>query len=527
MRHISPKDPVNEFLFPIKFAYATDKMRELLPENGVTFPPAMTKQVAEYFIKWDEFLKKQKAAEIMRMQMGWTEDGSAFVTGASEISQNGNERPAAISPYIKNISRFFKPTGSYEVWRQSVDALNTPSLEFIALGLLAGFGSPLMRFTSTPGCTIVYMSPESGVGKTSSMYAALSIFCDPYYVSLADGSATDNALTGRYLAIRNICFGLDEVSNIDSEVLSRLLHRISSGRAKSRMQSSVNAEREIEMGAALIAVMTTNQSVYDKLRTVKKSPDGEIARTIEFRLEMPDAFLNDPGMSKRIIDPLNTNYGHAGPMFIKHIYEKGIDHVKAVIEKWAKEFREDYGHNSAYRFYENTIACCFAGGELAMEAGLINLDLQRIYQTVLKSMIEMRKTVFNLNGTDYKALLGEFFNRHHSGYLILNDGKVVSEPKIGSAVVGRIEIHNGVEYVAKSELLKFLSAPGLQVSLTAAEKAWKKAGLLVETDGEITKKQRLTTGWKQGMHKNAVSCYVFKNEYPEEFFNERTNTEGA
>jgi hypothetical protein len=517
MRHIMPKDPTKEFLFPMKYAYAYDKMKELLASNSVNFPVELTKYVGEYFRKWDEFLQQVKSAEIIRMQMGWTENFDAFVTGATEILSSGEERPAATSPLVKNVSKLFRPTGSYEKWQQSANAFNAPSLELHALGLLAGFGSPLMRMTSTPGGVISYMSPETGVGKTGCMYAGLSVFCDPYYISLADGSATDNALTGRYLAIKNLLFGLDEVSNIDSEILSRLIHRISQGRAKARMQSSVNAEREIEMGAALIAIMTTNQSLYDKLKQVKKSPDGEIARTIEFRLEMPQAFIDDPGLSKCIVDPLRFNYGHAGPQYVKHLYTKSEAELRAIIEKWAEKFRDDYGRNPAYRFYENMLSCCFAGGEMAVEAGIVDLDISRIYRVVMRTMNDMKKQVFNLNDMDYKSLIADFFNKYHTGFLIFDESRVVNDPR--SAIVGRIEVHNSVQYISKTEFQKYLATPGIQISSSAAEKAWLKSGVLKEV-----RRQRLTTGWKVGTHQSAVSCYVFNTEgLPEDYLDKSSS----
>lgn len=519
MRYVSPTDPVAEFLFPVNCAYSHDRIKDILPRNNVTFPPGVVKFVSEYLIKWADYLKKQKAAEIMRMQMGWGDGFEYFVTGTQEITAEGI-KSSTISPLIKNISKYFTPTGDYALWQKSANAFNYPGLEVHALGLLAGFGSPLMSRTSTPGCTISYLSPDSGVGKTGSMYAGLSVFGQPYYISQSEGSTTENALTGRYLALRNIMYGLDEASNVDNESLSRLLHRISSGRAKSRMQSSVNAEREIEQGASLIAVMTTNQSLYDKLKQVKKRPDGEIARTLEFPLEMPEVFAKNPGLSKEIVDPFNFNYGHAGPIFVQHCMKKGEHALKAVITKWCERFREDYGANPAYRFYENMISCCFAGGELAVEAGIVSLDLERIYKAVIERMIDIRKNTFKLNDTDYKQLLGQFFNHNYNGFLTLDDGRVITEPR-GPRIVGRIEIHTGLQYIASSAIEDFLSAPGMQVSMSAAEKAWLKAGLLVEQpDGKLTKKQRLTTGWKQGTHQNAVKVYVFKTELPEDFFDE-------
>jgi hypothetical protein len=525
MRHMLPKDPVKEFLLPISVAYSHDKLKAFLPAQGVNFKPGLVKFVSEYLIAWDDYLKKVKAAEIMRMQMGWTEDKDAFVTGEVELGRNGTTKPAAISPLVKNIARFFKPAGSYEVWQKSANAFSMEGLELHAMGLLAGFGSPLMSRTSTPGAAISYVSPDSGVGKTGAMYAGCSVFANPYYGSLQEGSATDNALTGRYLNIRNLMFGFDEASNMDPEVLSRFIHRVSSGRAKSRMQSSVNAEREIEMGASLIAVMTTNQSLYDKLRRIKKNPDGEIARLIEYRLEMPKVFLDNPGLSKSIVDPFNHNYGHAGPIYIRHLFDLGEEEITRRIRKWAVRFGDDYGENPAYRFYENLFAACFAGGEIACEAGIIALDLERIYKTNIKVLVENRKNVFKLNETDYKALITDFYYKNHSGFLRFDGDKCLTDNVYGT-IVGRIEEHTGMQYISSDALGRFLASPGIQVSTAAAEKAWEKQGILVRhSDGKVTKKRRLTTGWKAGTGaQSGVACYVFKTELPDEILDDEPKT---
>ena len=517
MRYVLPKDPVKEFLLPIGTAYSHDKLKAFLPFHGVGFRPGMVKFVSEYLIAWDSYLKKVKAAEIMRMQMGWTEDKDAFVTGGAELCRDGTDKPAAISPLVKNVSRFFRPAGSYELWQKSANSFNLEGLELHAMGLLAGFGSPLMSRTSTPGALISYISPDSGVGKTGAMYAGCSVFANPYYGSLQEGSATDNALTGRYLNIRNIMLGFDEASNMDPEILSRFIHRVSSGRAKLRMQSSVNAEREIEMGASLIAVMTTNQSLYDKLRRIKKNPDGEIARLIEYRLEMPKVFLDNPGLSKSIVDPFNQNYGHAGPIFIRKVFELGEEEVSRRIRKWAKRFAEDYGENPAYRFYENLFASCFAGGEIACEAGIIQLDLERIWNTNIKFLTESRKNVFKLNETDYKALITDFYYKNHSGFLRFDNDKCLTDNVYGT-IVGRIEVHTGLQYISSDALGRYLASPGIQVSTSAAEKAWEKLGILVRhADGKVTKKRRLTTGWKTGSAaQSGIACYVFKTDLPDE-----------
>ena len=508
MRYILPKDPMKEFVFPVKYAYAFDKMKELLAFNGVNFSPNLTKYVSEYIIKWDEYMQVQKAAEIMRMQMGWTETFDGFVYGTVEILPDGSERPSATTSLIKNVSKYTKKSGSYDVWKKSASYFNREGMELHALGLLAGFGSPLMAFSNVAGCTISYVSPESGVGKTGSMFAAASVFCDPYHVSTSEGNATDNALLNRYLSLKNIAFCIDEAGGINSEYLSKLLHRVSQGRPKLRLQASIDAERELNASAALIAVLTSNQSLVDKLTSLKGTPDGEMARVIEFQLKKPQFFVDEPGVSVEIVQPLRSNFGHAGPEFIRYIFKIGFDRVKEIIGKWVARFKLAYGDDTAYRFYEATIASCFAGGEIANEAGIINLDLDRIFNEVIAVMIKDRKSVFKLNSMDYKELIGKFYNQYHSGFLVFNQDQVVSAPT-HNAIVGRIEQHTGMYYISKEAMKKYLSAMGTQVNTSNAEEAWQKSGVLTSIE-----KCRLTTGWK-GIRLNGVSCYVFKMEMPE------------
>jgi hypothetical protein len=502
MRHVMPKDPVREFLLPLKNVYAFDKMKQAMGENGVIFHVSLTQRMFEYLSKWDSYLRSKEKAEIMRMQMGWTEDRDAFVIGDIEITSAGEERPAAASPMIKNVSKLVRRAGSYEVWKKSANALNQPGFEIHALGLLQGFGSPLMYLTSTPGASVCYQSTDSGVGKSGAMYAGLSVFCDPYNISVLEGAATENAHIGRYLGLKNMLFGIDEASNMDPEMVSKILHRISQGKAKLRMQSSVNAEREQEMSASLQGSFTSNQSLYDKLFAFKGAPQGELARLIEFQVRKPPQMESDPSLGIQIFNPFRKNYGWAGPDLIRHIYVRGEGYVSKLIDKWAGMFAKDFSDKTEYRFYMNLIAACFAGGELANEAGIVQLDLDRIYKVVMQNMIQIRDKTVKIGGIDYKALVTEFYYENLNNFLILNEDRITTEPR-GSMLVGRIESSTQRVYISKAEFKKFLTKK--QVSSREFEVTLEKEHVLLGTE-----KKRLSSGWRAGTGATApINVYVF------------------
>jgi hypothetical protein len=447
--------------------------------------------------------------------MGWTHnridddwDKRSFVIGTQEITYKGETVDAPSSPFVKGISKFLKTKGTYERWRESIDYLNEPGFELHAFTSLCGLGSPLMCYTSTSGVAISLLG-KSGSAKTGAMYAGMSMFGHPKDLSVFE--ATDNGMTGRYLGLHNLMLGLDEIGDKDPKVLGPLIHKISHGKAKIRMQGSVNAEREHEMSASLIGVLTTNQSVYNKLESIKANPDGEAARLIELLVRKPALIDGDSRLGRHIFDAFNFNYGHAGPMFIKKIMAGGDNYVLDNIAAWDDRFIKDFGDDSTYRFYQNLTSTCCAAGSIATEHDILKYDMSRIYHEVVRSMIEIRDNVVKVNRTDYPSLLGDFVNKNMGNMLVLKDGKVTMEPR--GQIVGRIVSEDNLLQISKSEFKKYLAER--QISTREFEFEMRAKNILVDD-----KKGRLTTGWKSAIHVDPAYLYWFKTTLPETFFDD-------
>ena len=167
----------------------------------------------------------------------------------------------------------------------------------------------------------------------------------------------------------------------------------------------------------------------------------------------------------------------------------------------------EFGQDSTYRFYENLISSAFGGGQIAKEGNIITLDLDRVFHHVVGEMIKIRDKTVKFSVTDYKALIGEFINQYHSGLLVLNDGKVVVEPR--NALVGRVEVHNQISYISKTSFKTFLAEK--HISSSEFEHALTGLNILVECN-----KQRLSTGWRAGMSTPPIAVYGFKSEIPQE-----------
>jgi hypothetical protein len=258
----------------------------------------------------------------------------------------------------------------------------------------------------------------------------------------------------------------------------------------------------------MITFFTSNQSIYNKLETLKGSPDGEMARLIEFTVKQPEWFNDDVGIE--YFDKFKYNYGFAGLEFIQHYYKKGEPYVKELVDKWFKKFNEAVGNDTGYRFYRNLIAATFAGGELAVEAGIIELDINRVFENVIMEIIQLKDDTVKINKTDYPGLVTEFFMDNWAGVLVLEEAnKVIQEPVLGRPLIARTEIHNSMQYISKTAFKKFLATK--QVSTREFEQAMKPLGLKSE-------RQRLTTGtnWGKGLSNNPIGVYAIKSKLPDE-----------
>lgn len=517
MRLLLPKDPPKEFLLPIRILQSTDELKKSLLFHDIIPLPHLMVHLMGYLNKWGKYLASTIPAEIVQMQMGWTEVteggkrlGDEFVIGNQMIKRDGTVVKAAVAPVIRSIAKMFDPKGTFEKWQDCVQELNRPSMELHALGALTGFGAPLMNLTSTSGVTLSYTG-ESGNAKTGALMANLSTWGNPKDMWVLD--ATQNGLITRYVTFKNVPYGLDEAHNRPSDEVARFIHGVSQGKAKIRMQGSVNAEREHELVASSIAMLTSNQPMLDLIMQKKAYANGEMARMIELMIEKPRAMIEDPHLGRRVFDPLRYNYGHAGIKLVQGFYILGENDLLDRIAYWLARFEKDFGADDIYRFYKDYVCAVFTGGMVANEFNIVNFELNRIYDRVLYEMINLRDNVVRLGHMDHEGMVGEFINKFYTGFLGINDGKVTYEPR--TALVGRIDVATGHVYISTTEFKKYLGEK--HVSSREFEKAMKDKNILVGT-----KKMRLDSGWKGAfsiLDKNMnVNCYVFETKIPSSFF---------
>ena len=522
IRAIFKHDERREFTFPLSAAYSPDKLMDAFARKSITIDRKNVIHFMDYIIGWGGYLRNHGRSDTMRTHFGWTKDMNSFIWGNKELKRDGTEGHNAYSPQTRDYGPLLTEKGSFELWKQAVDNLNLPGFEVHAFAMLAGFASSLMTFGTVNGISIC-LAGKAGSAKTGIMYSANSMWGDPeaQYIKgngEANEGATANGLRLVMSALGNIPMGIDEVTNMNPKHISPFLHMIANGKAKIKAQGSTNAIRTLESSARLICVMTSNDSLYDKLTEVKADPNGELARLVEFNIGQPQPLKDDPTLGARIFEVVKNHYGHAGPMFIRALFdlqakgEKLRDYddedqkLGPRFQKWVDRYIKDVGYDPAERFHHNAIGLSFGAGEICNEYGILNnVDLERIYQVIVNRMLENKNSVAKINSIDCEGIIGGFILKNIQNILTVKNKKVYDEPK--GALVIRVEMDTNTTVIPKIIFENYLKTEAKVTNIKAFREQLKTSGI----DYEI-KRTRMTSFWDKmpASSDDNIDCYKFR-----------------
>jgi hypothetical protein len=437
------------------------------------------------------------------MQMGWTHDPEygSFVIGEREITPSGSF-DCPTSPIVKNIASHLHESGDFGEWQKAANLLNNPGFELHALGMLIGFGSPLLPFTPATGLVISYCG-KGGAGKTGAMHAGLSVFGDPVKQKIVtERGATQEGLFQRASTLGSLMMGIDEVSNMKPERLSELIYKAPMNNVgKIRLQSSYNVERKSVEGSSILTMLTTNQSSTDKMFVNKDDPSGELRRLLEI-----DIFKHYGKMQEtlgiQIFNPYKTHYGLAGPRFIEACYQIGIPEVSRNTVKWHDRLLHEFVNDSNYTYWNGGLAAMLSAGEIATKYGIISFDMERIYQVVLNQLHNLHRERLNIT-VSYEDIVSEYVMHNLNAMLAFNGSKISSEPRMGKLSI-RCEVDQGKIWIVKKDLKEYLRERQVNVAHFESE-LFRKKILLNKQE-----RKRMGAGWKDAMGSFNVNCYEFQ-----------------
>ena len=377
-----PRDGVREFNIPLTAIGSKEEFRKCVAMHGVTL--INVTELMYYISTWVNHLQMNTKASIAKKQFGWVGDEftmDSFVVGEREIFADRIEP----NPATKNTKKYFpmfRPRGDLAKWIETVNFFNKPNMELLQFCIGMGFGSPLMQITAVNGARLHIWSKETGIGKSTGMYVAASIWGNPMEITTTERD-THNFRMNRAEVYKNIFMPMDELTNSKGEELSKAAYAYSEGHKVGGMERNGVSERTRGEAWKQLCISTGNTSLIEAMKQYRLVPKAEAARVLEF-------FVSESILpAKEVTDELSANiktcYGVACDPYIQYVI-KNKEEVIKLFNKTRATLDEAIGLTAKHRFYSALVATTMTGLIIAKRLGLISFSLSALVKWLIATM---------------------------------------------------------------------------------------------------------------------------------------------
>jgi len=394
---------------PLEVA-ATNEMRKCLQSQGVMLPTKDT-GIGEFFVGWINQLQKIKDM-VNSSPFGWlnrhgTLDG--FVFGDRLWTPTGT---TSSSWQRCVLAQRYRPKGSDIFWLDAaklVCGVGRPDLEAL---VASAFAAPLVQFTGHKGALMSAFSRESGIGKTTAVVIAQSVWGNPVK-GIQGLTDTENAVMGIVGEIKSLPLYWDELkTDQDTKKFVKMTFQISSGKGKSRMNSKAELREPGDWQTLVISA--SNESLIDHVVSQTNTTSAGLMRIFEYRVAPPSSAGRVATSDATIrLSKLNNNYGHVG---LKYAQFLGGNHSQIATDMaaLAKQIEQETSADQEERFWVSVIACILLGARYAGQIGYSVFDEAALKTFMYKALADMRghrrdQTVDLDQSINVSAILNSFF----------------------------------------------------------------------------------------------------------------------
>jgi hypothetical protein len=437
-----PHDRERVFSISVPELNSLDSFKKVFGKQGVLIGRQRANHLMDYAIRYANELQQAQHAKEARLQFGWNSDNTEFAVGR-RVYKKGRGNTVSVevnypSSTTNNLINYFEPKGDLETWKKIFNTINVPGLEPLQIMALAGFASPLMKFTGVAGGYLNLVSNSSGTGKTTAGRLALSVFGDPEKTMLLE---TDTAAARQHrMGVLNSLFAFsDEMTNIPVEQLSMEIYGASQGRGRNRMNASSNTERDNSATWHNILGASSNSSMVDKLAKHKARADGELMRLLEISVQR----VNIPG-AELWFDQLQSNFGIAGDIWARWMVGQS-ENLFELVDKYRTRLTNVYGRQPQERFFNGYFGSIIAAGYSTQALDLHEFNMPALEKWAAEWVVNQRTKVktYVKNPID---LLSEFINQN------IRKTVVITKPHQGNGTRAVVVEPNGAECNVRLDL---------------------------------------------------------------------------
>ena len=396
---------------------------KLLGEHGAVVPGDERNHWTTLMSTWLAKLQSENAELDTVERYGWVRSADpdnpkivGFSAGSKSFMSDGKDKETVrIKAEHEQLGKLYRPMGSLEKWKEAAEYITNQNNPAFTSILASAFAAPLITFADLPGAVLTIVSTESGIGKTSALRVAQSVWGSP---SKAMNSTNDTPLsiTKKIGFLNNLPAFWDEIRGQQAlDSFYTVAFDVAQGHEKTRLTQSATL-REVHDWQTMI-VAASNDSLFDFMAQKGGHSNASIARTFEIVVDggsiIPD--LN----AHPLFGALDLNYGHAGQVYAAHL-AKNSRHIKARIDKLLPQVRE-WAAGGGERFWCAIIATLIVAATEAKACGVADIDVGKMAAFLKENMMRLRRrTGTAMSTTSPRELVGDYTQHFQPGQLVID-----------------------------------------------------------------------------------------------------------
>lgn len=411
----------------------------ILTQYGISVEPDNMDQMIKFMKTYIAKVQNELTPSFVRDHYGWYEvqdlsgeHHSEFVIGAQTYTASGvkvtylDSRAQAMAEHKMTVA------GTLDEWKKIPRLYHELGQESAQLLMCASFGSVFMPLGIGTATNVAYNFYDTvgGKGKTSLLAALASVWGDPSSLPLSK-TDTVSAKYQQYSVYHNLPILIDEITGMSAGDIANMLYDLVNGREKNR---SNRQGTELQRGGSwqTITVSTSNQSLYEMLKSFREQTLATSMRVIEMRCDFKD-YTGDTEITDKIdsvMTAVHSNYGLAGREFIKYILADS--NTKKEVTDYVAQFSAKYRRNNDERFWITGLGVALAAGRIAVRMGLLDYDMDALEKWVGEALLSTMRSSVRDNRQNPVSILADFITDNINNTLVVAEHtRQGKEPPVG------------------------------------------------------------------------------------------------
>lgn len=376
-----------QITFKVGLLYDKSAFAKELAEQHMVLPFDTVPSVVSFMNSWYQVLKQDVNNVVQSAPYGWYRHRNKLVgfIYANQVWSSGQPRPA--SNPDPTLDRQYTPAGELEPWKAAARMITDQGRPELDAMLASSFAAPLVALVGQTGLLMSTYSAESGIGKTTTMKVAASVWGNPKRTvqSLDD---TINSVLKKIGDIKNLPMYWDELkTETDTQRFVKLAFQLSQGKEKSRLTSDV---RYREPGTwETIMVATSNDALLNHITQHTKSTNAGVMRIFEFVVPPGVKGQIELSTAQQITAALDHNYGHAGLMYAKWLGQNP-EAIAVQVDNFLHEMERRLHAKAEERFWLSLLVTIVMGAHYANHLQLTSINTDALLDFMVQKFIDMR-----------------------------------------------------------------------------------------------------------------------------------------